>query len=345
MSWPSMQLRNKVKKRLKNEVEVVDILEEAKEVLRQEAKGIEALIPTLNQSFVNAVNLILEAQGRVIVTGMGKSGHIARKVSATLSSTGTPALFLHPGEGIHGDLGMVTGQDIVIAFSNSGETMEILNILPSLKRIGARLIAVVGSHNSTLAKNADVVLDASVEKEACPLGLAPTTSTTVALALGDALAVVLLTRHHFTKDQFAVFHPGGALGRKLLLTVDKVMHQGKDNPLISADSTVKDALFMMTEKGLGAVSVIDDDGRLAGLVTDGDVRRGLETGSNFLQWPVDAMMTKNPRCITQGKLAAEALHIMEKNQPRPITVLPVVDDDGKAVGMVHVTDLLRQGVV
>ncbi len=323
----------------------MDILAEAKDVLLQEAQGIEKLIPTLDQNFVNAVHMIMESKGRAIVTGMGKSGHIARKVSATLSSTGTPSIFLHPAEGIHGDLGMVTGDDVVIAFSNSGETMEILNILPSLKRIGAKIIAVVGNHNSTLAKNADVILDASVEKEACPLGLAPTTSTTVALALGDALAVVLLSAHHFTKNQFAIFHPGGALGRKLLLTVENVMHKGTDNPIISEDSTVQDALFMMTEKGLGAVSVVDEEGKLIGLVTDGDVRRGLETGSNFLQWPVDAMMTKSPRQITNDKLAAEALHIMEKNQPRPITVLPVVDGEGKAVGMIHLTDLLRQGVV
>ena len=323
----------------------MDILAEARDVLQQEATGIEKLIPTLDQNFVNAVHMIMESKGRVIVTGMVKSGHIARKVAATLSSTGTPSIFLHPAEGIHGDLGMVTGEDIVLAFSNSGETMEILNILPSLKRIGAKLIAVVGNHNSTLAKNSDIILDASVEKEACPLGLAPTTSTTVALALGDALAVCLLSAHHFTKNQFAIFHPGGALGRKLLLTVENVMHKGTDNPVISEDSTVQDALFMMTEKGLGAVSVVDEDGKLIGLVTDGDVRRGLETGSNFLQWPVDAMMTKSPRVIQNDKLAAEALHIMEKNQPRPITVLPVVDKDRVAVGMIHLTDLLRQGVV
>lgn len=323
----------------------MDILAEARDVLQQEAKGIENLIPSLDQNFVNAVHMIMESKGRTIVTGMGKSGHIARKVSATLSSTGTPSIFLHPAEAIHGDLGMVTGDDVVLAFSNSGETVEILNILPSLKRIGAKIIAVVGNHNSTLAKNSDIILDASVEKEACPLGLAPTTSTTVALALGDALAIVLLSCHHFTKKQFAIYHPGGALGRKLLMTVENVMHKGNDNPVIAEDSIVQDALFMMTEKGLGAVSVVDEEGHLVGLVTDGDVRRGLETGSNFLQWPVDAMMTKNPRQITSDKLAAEALHVMEKNQPRPITVLPVVDKDGKAVGMVHLTDLLRQGVV
>ncbi len=321
------------------------ILEQAREVLHEEAQAIEALIPKLNQSFVDAVELILVSKGRVIVTGMGKSGHIARKVSATLASTGTPSLWLHPAEGIHGDLGMVTADDIIIAFSNSGETTEIINLLPSLRRIGAKLIAVVGNHTSTLAKNADIILDAGVEREACPLGLAPTSSTTVALALGDALAVALLTSHHFTPEQFAIFHPGGSLGRKLLLTAENIMHGGNDNPVVSIDSSVQDALFMMTEKGLGAVSVVDEEGKLVGLVTDGDVRRGLKTGTHFLQWPVDAMMTKNPRTITQGKLAGEALHIMEKNQPRPITVLPVVDKDGKAVGMLHITDLLRRGVM
>jgi arabinose-5-phosphate isomerase len=324
---------------------MMDILEEARDVLRQEAEGIEKLIPKLDQSFVNAVNMILESKGRVVATGMGKSGHIARKVSATLSSTGTPSVWLHPGEGIHGDLGMVTSEDVVMAFSKSGETTEIINLLPSLRRIGAKVISIVGNHNSTLAKNSDIYLDASVEKEACPLGLAPTTSTTVSLALGDALAVVLLSCHHFTPDKFAIFHPGGALGRKLLLTVENVMHKGADNPVISEDSTVQDALFMMTEKGLGAVAVVDGEGCLVGLVTDGDVRRGLETGSNFLKWPVDAMMTKHPRVITNDKLAAAALHIMDKNQPRPITVLPVVDKDNKAVGMIHITDLLRRGVV
>lgn len=321
------------------------ILEQAREVLHEEASAIEALIPELNQSFVDAVGMMLHSKGRVVVTGMGKSGHIARKVSATLASTGTPSLWLHPAEGIHGDLGMVTMDDIVLAFSNSGETTEIINLLPSLRRIGAKIISVVGNHNSTLAKNSDIVLDVAVEREACPLGLAPTTSTTVALALGDALAVVLLTSRHFTAEDFAVFHPGGALGRRLLLTVENIMHGKLDNPIVTADSTVQDALFTMTEKGLGATSVIDGRGKLIGLVTDGDIRRGLKTGTPFLEWPVEAMMTKNPRTITKDKLAGEALHIMEKNQPHPITVLPVVDNEGKSVGMIHVTDLLRRGII
>jgi len=325
--------------------QLMNVLEQAAQVLHEEAQAIEALITTLDSNFSDAVAMILASKGRVVCTGMGKSGHIARKVAATLASTGTPALFLHPGEGVHGDLGMVTSEDIVLAFSNSGETSEVVSLLPSLRRIGAKLISVVGNRNSTLAKNSDIALLVEVEKEACPLGLAPTTSTTVALALGDALAVCLLERHHFTPENFAVFHPGGSLGRKLLLTVENIMHSGADNPVVYKGSSVRDALFVMTEKGLGATSVIDEDGLLIGLVTDGDIRRGLDSGSNFLEWPVEDMMTTMPRTITKDKLAAEALHIMEKNQPRPITVLPVVDQNKNSIGIVHITDLLRRGIV
>ncbi len=325
--------------------QLMNVLEQAAQVLHEEAQAIEALITTLDSNFSDAVAMILASEGRVVCTGMGKSGHIARKVAATLASTGTPALFLHPGEGVHGDLGMVTSEDIVLAFSNSGETSEVVSLLPSLRRIGAKLISVVGNRNSTLAKNSDIALLVEVEKEACPLGLAPTTSTTVALALGDALAVCLLERHHFTPENFAVFHPGGSLGRKLLLTVENIMHSGADNPVVYKGSSVRDALFVMTEKGLGATSVIDEDGLLIGLVTDGDIRRGLDSGSNFLEWPVEDMMTTMPRTITKDKLAAEALHIMEKNQPRPITVLPVVDQNKNSIGIVHITDLLRRGIV
>ena len=323
----------------------MNILDQAASVLRQEAQAIEQLIETLDSSFVNAVNMILESKGRVICTGMGKSGHIATKIAATLASTGTPAFFLHPAEGVHGDLGMVTDNDVVLAFSNSGETGEIISILPSLRRIGAKLICVVGNADPTLAKNADIVLLAKVEREACPLNLAPTTSTTVALALGDALAICLLEQQHFTPENFAIFHPGGSLGRKLLLTVENIMHGGADNPVVHKGSTVRDALFVMTDKGLGATNVVNESGKLIGLVTDGDVRRGLDSGSNFLEWPVEDMMTKMPRTITQEKLAAEAMHMMEKNQPRPITVLPVVDQEGQCLGIVHITDLLRRGIV
>lgn len=320
-------------------------LEVAARVLRDEAEAILKLIDRLDTSFEDAVNLISCSSGRVILTGMGKSGHIAKKVSATMASTGTPSFFLHPAEGIHGDLGMVTPQDVIIAYSNSGETGEILNIIPSVKRIGAKMIAVVGNVNSTLAKNSDVVLYAGAEKEADNLGLAPTSSTTAALALGDALAVTLMEKMHFTADNFAVFHPGGSLGRRLLLTVEMVMHKGDNNPVIFENSSIKDALFAMTDKGLGAVSVIDENYMLQGLMTDGDVRRGLEKGINFLSLPVKEGMTKKPIVITPDKLAAEALHLMEKHVPHPITVLPVADNNGKSVGMIHITDLLRQGVV
>ena len=321
------------------------ILEQAADVLQQEAYAIEQLSKHLDHRFEDAVNLILSVPGRVICTGMGKSGHIARKIAATMASTGTPAFFFHPGEGVHGDLGMVTEQDVVLAFSNSGETGEILSLLPSLRRIGAKLICVVGNDKSTLAQNSDVVLHAAIEKEACPLGLAPTTSTTVALALGDALAVCLLEKHHFKPENFAVFHPGGSLGRKLLMTVESVMHSGQDNPTIASQATVRDALFIMTDKGFGAANVVDSEGRLVGLVTDGDVRRGLDSGADFLDRTVDSMMTREPETITKDKLAAEALHMMEKHKPRPITVLPVVDEDHKSVGILHVTDLLRRGIV
>lgn len=320
-------------------------IELASSVLREEAQAILDLIPKLDHRFVDAVTLMEQAQGRVIVTGMGKSGHIANKVAATLASTGTPSFFLHPAEAIHGDLGMVTSKDVVIAYSNSGETAEVLNILPSLKRIGAKLIAITGNINSTLAQNSDVVLDAGVKKEADTLNLAPTCSTTAALALGDALAVCLMEKHHFTADNFAIFHPGGALGRKLLLTVDMVMHEKKDNPIIGEQATTQDALFVMTAKGLGAVSVVNQDGKLLGLLTDGDVRRGLEHGKDFLSLPVNQVMTKHPMTIQSHRLAAEALHVMEQHKPHPITVLPVVDDHDKAIGMIHVTDLLKKGVV
>lgn len=321
------------------------ILERASQVLQEESKAVLDLIETLDHRFETAVELILSSKGRVVCTGMGKSGHIARKVSATLASTGTPALFLHPGEGVHGDLGMVTADDVVLAFSNSGETSEVISLLPSLRRIGAKLISVVGNPSSTLGKNSDVVLIVCVDKEACPLGLAPTSSTTAALALGDALAVCLLDQHQFTPENFAVFHPGGSLGRKLLLTVENIMHGGENNPIIYKGSTVQDALFVMTHKGLGATNVVDEEGHLIGLVTDGDIRRGLDSGSNFLVWTVEDMMTKTPRTITKDKLAAEALHMMEKHQPRPITVLPVVSEDGKSLGLVHITDLLRRGII
>ena len=321
------------------------MLKHAQDVLRMEAEAILELVPRVDANFAAAISLILECSGRTVITGMGKSGIIGRKMAATFASTGTPSFYLHPAEGIHGDLGMVTADDVVIALSNSGETGEILNILPSLRRIGAKIIAMVGNANSTLAKNADVVLDVGVEKEACPLGLAPTSSTTAALAYGDAIALALLQKRNFTASQFAVFHPGGSLGRKLLLTVGNIMHKGDENPLVSVDTTVQEALFVITDKGLGAVSVVDEEGKMVGVLTDGDIRRGLSKGVDFLQRSVADLMTKAPKYITADKLAAQALHLMESNQPKPITVLPVLDENKVVIGLLHMTDLVRQGVV
>lgn len=321
------------------------IIEQAKKVLAIEAKAIENLIPRINGQFTAAIDMILSCTGRVVVTGMGKSGHIGKKIAATLASTGTPAFFLHPAEGIHGDLGMVTADDVVLALSNSGETAEVVSIFPAIKRIGASIVVMSGCAESTMAKNADIFLDVAVEQEACPLGLAPTASTTAALAMGDALAVALLSERKFTPEDFAVFHPGGALGRRLLLTVENIMHAGEENPLVTLDKTVKEALFVITAKGLGVTNVVDEQGYLVGIITDGDIRRGLEHGHEFLDKKVDSLMTRTPRTITPNKLAAQALRIMEKNHPRPITVLPVVDEQNKAIGIIHLTDLLRQGVV
>lgn len=321
------------------------MLEQARQVLRMEAEAVLEQVERIDEHFKAAVEMIMTCPGRTVITGMGKSGIIGRKMAATLASTGTPSFYLHPAEGIHGDLGMVTEGDVVIALSNSGETGEVLHILPSLRRIGAKLIAMVGNPNSTLAKNSDIVLNVGVTREACPLGLAPTSSTTAALAYGDALALALLSKRKFTASQFAVFHPGGSLGRKLLLTVEDIMHSGTENPLVKADISVQDALFVITDKGLGAVSVVDDDNKMLGVLTDGDIRRGLSKGVDFLKRPVTELMTASPKTITKEKLAAQALHIMESNRPKPITVLPVVDSENHVIGLLHMTDLVRQGVV
>lgn len=321
------------------------MLAHAQDVLRLEAEAVLELIPRVDDNFAQAIQMILDCEGRTVITGMGKSGLIGAKMAATMASTGTPSFFLHPAEAIHGDLGMVTCHDVVIALSNSGETGEVLNILPSLRRIGAKIIAMVGNPTSTLAKNADIVLNVGVKKEACPLGLAPTSSTTAALAYGDAMALALLSKRNFTASQFAIFHPGGSLGRKLLLTVGNIMHKGEENPVVLGHTTVQEALFVITDKGLGAVSVVDEEGKMCGVLTDGDIRRGLRQGVDFLRRPVEELMTKSPKYITEDKLAAQALHIMESNKPKPITVLPVVDGDMKVIGLLHMTDLVRQGVV
>ena len=321
------------------------IKEKAVETLEIEAAAVKRLTERIDEEFVAAVNCILACKARVIVTGMGKSGHVGRKIAATLASTGTPSFFLHPAEACHGDLGMVTEQDVVIAISNSGESSEIVNILPIIRRIGATIIAMSGRRTSQLGQFADYFIDISVEREACPLGLAPTASTTATLAMGDAIAMALMSCRNFTSQDFALFHPGGALGRRLLLTVRNVMHTDGDNPLIHKGKTAKDALFVMTDKGLGAASVVGDDGKFLGLITDGIIRRALAKDNDFLDEPVESIMFTSPLTISPEKMAAQALHVMEQHKPNPVTVLPVIDKEHRPIGMVHLTDLLRQGVV
>jgi arabinose-5-phosphate isomerase len=321
-------------------------IERAKRVLRIEADAVAALIDRIDATFVQAVDMVLESKGRVVVTGMGKSGQIGKKIAATLASTGTPALFLHPAEGVHGDLGMVMRGDVVIALSNSGETEEIARMLPSLKRLGIQIIALTGNKESTLAKNSDVVLDVGVKEEACPLGLAPTASTTAALAMGDALAVALLDKRGFRPEDFACFHPGGALGKRLLLRVRDLMHSGNDIPTVSEETLIKDAIFEISSKKMGVTAVLDAAGKLVGVISDGDLRRWMEktekTGENLLAKKAGEIMTKNPKVANKDSLAAEAVAIMEKNS---ITCLIVADTQKRPEGVIHLHDLLKAGVV
>jgi arabinose-5-phosphate isomerase len=325
-------------------VKAGDILKRAADVLRIESEGLLSLVERLDESFVRAVQLLRSCRGKVVVTGLGKSGLICRKIAATLASTGTPAFFLHSGDGVHGDLGMVMKGDVILAISNSGETDEILKLLPHFKLHGLKLIVMTGHPDSTLAKAGDVVLNVSV-KEACPLGLAPTTSTTAALAMGDALAVVLLEEKGFREEDFAIRHPGGILGRKLLLRVEDLMHHGNHLPLVRHDTPVKEALFEITSKRLGVTGVIDAEGSLIGVITDGDLRRGLQThGDKILSKRTDELMTINPKTIGRDVLAAQALTEMEENSPRPITCLFVLDGGHKPVGIVHLHDILKTGI-
>ncbi len=322
------------------------MINQAKRVLRIEADAVMALIDRIDVHFEQAVDMILNCEGRVVVTGMGKSGHIGRKIAATLASTGTPALFLHPAEGIHGDLGMVTRGDTVIALSNSGETEEITRMLPSLKRLGINIIALTGNPESTLAKNSDAVIDVGVKEEACPLGLAPTASTTATLAMGDALAVVLLDKRGFREEDFASFHPGGTLGKKLLLRVRDLMHTGEAIPVVSEKTLIKGAIYEISSKKMGITAVVNAAGNLAGVISDGDLRRWMEktekSGENLLVKKVDEIMTRNPKTANKDSLAAEAVAIMEKNS---ITCLIVVDREVKPEGVIHLHDLLKAGVV
>jgi len=325
-------------------VKSADILKRAADVLRIESDGLLALVERLDESFVRAVELLGHCRGKVVVTGLGKSGLICRKIAATLASTGTPAFFLHSGDGIHGDLGMVMKGDVILAISNSGETEEILKLLPHFKLHGIQLIVMTGNPDSSLAKAGDVVLNIRV-KEACPLGLAPTASTTAALAMGDALAVVLLEDKGFNEEDFAMRHPGGILGRKLFLRVEDLMHHGDGLPLVRQDTAVKDALFEITSKRLGVTGVTDAQGNLIGIITDGDLRRGLQNhGDKILSKRSDELMTLHPKTIGKDVLAARALSEMEENSPRPITCLFVLDRGRKPVGVIHLHDILKTGI-
>lgn len=322
------------------------VKEQAKRVLKIESEAIARLIDRIDDNFEQAVELILKCKGRVVVTGMGKSGLIGKKIAATLASTGTPALFLHPAEGAHGDLGMVTRGDTVIAISNSGETEEITRMLPSLKRLNIPLIALTGNKESTLAKNSDVVIDVSVTEEACPLGLAPTASTTATLAMGDAIAVALLDRRGFKEEDFACFHPGGSLGKRLLLRVQDLMHTGDAIPIVTEQTLIKDAIYEISSKKMGITSVLDRDGRIVGVISDGDLRRWMEktekSGENLLHKKAGEIMTRNPKVISSSALAAEAVSVMERHS---ITCLIVSEQDLKPVGVIHLHDLLRAGIV
>jgi arabinose-5-phosphate isomerase len=323
-----------------------EVLKRAADVLRIEADGIASIISRLDANFVRAVEVLAKCSGKVVVTGMGKSGLICRKISATLASTGTPSFFLHSADALHGDVGMVMKDDVILAVSNSGETDEILKILPHFKFLGLKLLVLTGNIDSTLAKAGDVVLDVGVKEEACPLGLAPTASTTAALATGDALAVVLLEHKGFREEDFALRHPGGILGRRLLLRVEDLMHRDRELPIVRSDTAIKEALFEITDKRLGVTGVVDEHEKLIGIITDGDVRRGLQTHDTAIfSKTAYEVMTTAPRTISRDALASEALAQMEQNTPRPITSLFVLDRGSKKpIGLIHLHDIFKAGL-
>ncbi|MBL7071157.1 MAG: KpsF/GutQ family sugar-phosphate isomerase [Candidatus Omnitrophica bacterium] len=317
-------------------------INKAREVLRAEAKAIQDLVKRVDHNFEQAINMLLKIKGRVIVTGMGKPGFIAQKISATLSSTGTPSLYLHPAEALHGDLGRVTKNDCVIAISNSGETEEVIRLLPVIKKIGAKLIGMVGNTNSTLARNSDCILDVSIKKEACPLGLAPTTSTTVMLAMGDALSVELQDKKGFKIEHFALFHPGGSLGKRLLLKVGDIMRTGASNPVVNENSLVKDVLLEITRARAGSASIVDKKGSLKGIFTDGDLRRHLRAGGEITGRKIKEVMTKDPVAVRSDMMAVDALQVL---QTKKIDEVPVVDKKKKPVGLLDIQDLLKAGLI
>lgn len=318
------------------------ICELGRSVILIEANAINALVDRIDERFATACQFLLACQGRIIVIGMGKSGHVGKKIAATFASTGSPAFFVHPGEANHGDIGMITKKDVVLALSNSGETEEILSLLPFIKRLDIPLISMTGRSNSTLAEAATVNLDVSVTKEACPLGLAPTSSTTAALVMGDALAITLLQKRGFTAEDYALSHPGGTLGRRLLLLVDEIMHTNNAIPKVNYDALLKTALMEMTQKKLGMTTIVNENDELAGVFTDGDIRRAFDNNADIHKTLINQIMTKNPKVIFPGTLAAQALHIMETYK---ITSLVVIDDKKKPIGVVHMHDILRAGVI
>jgi arabinose-5-phosphate isomerase len=322
----------------------LDILEEAKRVLRVEAQSILDLAERMDENFSRAVELLYHCEGKVVLMGMGKSGLVGRKIASTFASTGTPSFFLHPAEGLNGDFGMLTKEDVVIAISNSGETRELLEVLPLIKRYGNRLVTFTGNLNSTLAKAGDVNLDIRVKEEADPLGLVPTASTTATLALGDALAVALMGKKDFKKEDFAILHPGGTLGKRLLLKVEDLMHMGKAFPMVSEKTLMKDAIFEITSKRLGVTGVCNTEGHLVGVITDGDLRRALEKFSDLLNREASEVMTKNPKWIEKDTLAAKAVQRMEEYSITSLFVFKKAGDQ-VPVGIIHLHDLLKAGVV
>ncbi len=320
-----------------------EIIEEGKRVVEVELQAVKALLDRIDENFAKAVDILYNCKGRVVFTGMGKSGIIARKIAATMASTGTPSFFLHPAEGVHGDLGMIAKGDVVVAISNSGKTKEVLEVIPVVKRLGLKLIAMTGDVNSELAKRADVVLDVSVAQEACPLGLAPTASTTATLVMGDALAMALLKRKGFKKEDFAFVHPAGSLGKRLLLRVEDLMHVGDDVPKVEPDTPMKDVVIEISSKRLGMAAVVDGEGRLVGVITDGDLRRLIERmGKAMFDAKAKDVMTRNPKTISKDALAVRALGEMERYS---ITSLVVVDEEKKVEGVIHLHDLLKSGIV
>ncbi len=319
-----------------------DYIASAKRSIGMERDAVDSLLARLDEHFVIACRTLLSCTARIVVTGMGKSGHIGRKIAATLASTGSPAFFVHPGEASHGDMGMITSKDVVIALSNSGNTAELVTLLPLIKRLGVPMISITGNPDSTLARAAVANLHTGVEMEACPLNLAPTSSTTTALVMGDALAIALLEARGFSAEDFAFSHPGGTLGRRLLLLVDDIMHAGERMPMVQPDTRLRDALLEMSHKGLGLTGIQGADGSLAGIFTDGDLRRALDHGVDIHQSPISEVMTPRCKTVQRGALAAQALKIMEDTK---ISGLFVVDEEGRPVGALNMHDLLRAGVV